>query len=57
MNTLNVLDFGAKGDGTTDCRPAFQKVITAANYCDTVIIPDGNFFLKDNIKTENTGLE
>ena len=24
--TYNILDFGAKNDGTTDCAPAFEKI-------------------------------
>jgi polygalacturonase len=39
----NVLDFGAKGDGTTDDSAAIQAAIAAATY--GVYFPQGNYIL------------
>ena len=47
----NVMDFGAKPDGITDCTKAFQNAINA---CDTagggiVKVPTGEFLLKGHL--------
>lgn len=47
MNTtLNILDFGAIGDGNTDCTVAVQKALDAASVCmGTVIVPPGKYMV------------
>ena len=55
-NEVNVRQFGAKGDGTTNDTSAFTKAIAAAN---TVIVPAGNYdidsiTLDKNIKIVGT---
>lgn len=44
----NILDFGAEGDGTTDCLPAIKKAINKCNVegGGKVIIPAGVYFSK-----------
>ncbi len=41
----NVLDFGARGDGTIDCAPAFQEALAAAGAAGggTVLAPPGKY--------------
>jgi len=53
---FNITDYGAVGDGQTDCTEAFKKAISAANEAGggRVVIPDGSFFtgpihLKSNV--------
>lgn len=55
--TLNVRDFGAKGDGITDDTLFIQSAILACPEHGRVLIPAGNYkitslFLKSNIKLE-----
>lgn len=49
--SLNVRDFGAKGDGETDDTPAFQKALTAAAQAGggTVLAPRGNYFFAGHL--------
>jgi hypothetical protein len=44
--TVNVKQFGAKGDGVTDATDAFIK---ALDYVDTVSVPNGNYILTAKI--------
>ncbi len=45
---LNVLDFGAKGDGSTDNTSAIQKALDAAGKTyGSVFIPEGNFLTSE----------
>ncbi len=53
---FNITDYGAVGDGKTDCTEAFKKAISAANKASggRVIVPKGTFFtgaihLKSNV--------
>ncbi|MGD2093499.1 MAG: glycoside hydrolase family 28 protein [Phycisphaerales bacterium] len=53
---FNITDYGAAGDGQTDCTEAFEKAISAANNAGggRVIVPVGSFFtgpihLKSNV--------
>lgn len=41
---LNVLDFGAKGDGTTNDRAAIQAAVTALSAGQTLVLPAGYTF-------------
>src|SRR5258706_10685283 len=43
--TLNVLDYGAKGDGATLDTAAIQRAIDAAKPGEVVLVPRGNTFL------------
>jgi len=53
---FSILNYGAKGDGTTDCTEAFKKAIEACNKAGggRVFVPDGDFLtgaihLKSNV--------
>lgn len=49
FSVLNVLDFGAVGDGTTDNGDAFQSALNAAVNGGTVYVPPGQFAFMDNV--------
>ena len=45
---LNVLDFGARGDGTTDDTAAIQKALdTAGKSFGAIFLPEGNYLCGD----------
>jgi hypothetical protein len=44
---LNVMDYGAKGDGTTDDTTAIQATITAAGDSGTVYFPKGSYSVSE----------
>lgn len=45
---LNLTDFGAKGDGRTDCAPAFARALTAADMGGWRLhVPAGRFLISD----------
>lgn len=50
-NALNVLDFGATGDGATDDTSAFQSALQAAAAAKhpTVFVPRGQYLIKGNL--------
>ena len=54
--TLNLRDFGATGDGTTDDAPAFQKALDAlaAAGGGTLFIPEGKYVIATPV-SKNTG--
>ena len=45
MTILNIVDGGAKGDGTTDNTSFIQNVVDKAQSGDTVVVPPGNFMI------------
>jgi hypothetical protein len=47
----NVLDFGAKGDGKTDCTRAFQTALNRMKEAGggTVFVPEGNYLFKGSL--------
>ena len=48
---LNIYDFGAKGDGSTDDTQAFQNAITrASSTAQPIFIPNGTFLITDTLK-------
>jgi Endopolygalacturonase len=51
---VNVMNFGAKGDGITDDTAAIQKAIdyASSNFIDTVIIPDGTFMINPTVSVK-----
>jgi len=58
---LDVRDFGAKGDGTTDDTRAIQTAINRADLGDTVVIPKGTYGvqtirLRSNVHIKGIGL-
>src|SRR2546427_10803834 len=54
-DVLSVLDFGAKGDGTTDDTAAFQRALDAATKAGggTVHAPRGNYFFAGHLNVAN----
>ena len=54
----NIVSFGAKGDGVTDCSPAIQKTLDAImeNGGGQLFIPQGKFLMKSQVGIENTEL-
>ena len=57
--TLNVLDFGAKGDGVTKDTAAIQKALDACgdNGGGTVLVPEGIFLTGSLTLRANTTLQ
>ena len=53
MDWVDVTDYGAIGDGTTDNSVAFEAADTAAAGRD-VLVPSGTFYLADNVTFENS---
>ena len=45
---INVKDFGAVGDGTTDDYPAFLDALEHTSEGSTIIVPYGNYYLSQN---------
>ncbi|HEU4837752.1 MAG TPA: glycosyl hydrolase family 28-related protein [Pyrinomonadaceae bacterium] len=56
--TLNVRDFGATGDGTTDDAPAFQKALDALATAGggTLFVPEGKYVIATPVNKNFTGL-
>jgi hypothetical protein len=56
--TLNLRDFGATGDGTTDDAPAFQKALDAlaAAGGGTLFIPEGKYVIATPVSKNFSGL-
>ncbi len=53
---VNVRDFGAKGDGTTDDAPAFAKAVAACPPNTAVYVPDGTYVLRDWVRVTRNDL-
>jgi hypothetical protein len=53
--TINVKDFGATGDGSTDDTSAFQSALTALTNGGVLIVPIGRYKLSDTL-TLKTGM-
>jgi len=55
---FNIVSFGAKGDGVTDCSPAIQKALDAImqNGGGQLFVPQGKFLMKSQVCIENTNL-
>lgn len=49
---VNVVDYGAVGDGTTNCTSAFAAAIATGK---TVVIPDGNYLINSTITLTTQG--
>ena len=52
---IDIRDYGAVGDGVTDCTPSIQAAINACSYGETVLVSGGRFltgalFLKSGIE-------
>ena len=52
MSTIDVRDYGAKGDGTTDDSAAFEAADAAASGR-TILVSQGTFYLSKNVTLEN----
>ena len=48
----NVLSYGAKGDGVTDCTNAFRTAVATGK---NVYVPAGNYLLKDSVTLSTQG--
>lgn len=48
LGTVDVRDYGAIGDGVTDCQSAFQAADAAANGR-KILVPDGTYFIGGNL--------
>lgn len=54
QQALSVLEFGAKGDGVTECTAAFQKALdAAANAGQVVSVPRGKYLFKGHLNVPN----
>jgi Pectate lyase superfamily protein len=55
--TLNVRDFGATGDGTTDDGPAFQKALDALATAGggTLFVPAGKYAIATPVSNDFSG--
>src|SRR6185369_12882563 len=55
--TLNVRDFGATGDGTTDDAPAFQKALDALATAGggTLFVPAGKYAIASTVSKDFSG--
>jgi hypothetical protein len=52
LGLVDVRDYGAKGDGVTDDSAAFNAADSAANGR-TVIVPEGDYLLTDDVSMQN----
>src|SRR5207247_11237065 len=51
-DALNVLSYGAKGDGRTNDRTAIQKAVDAAKAGDTVYFPAGTYLMAGGVRVD-----
>lgn len=49
---INVVDFGAIGDGQTDCTQAFIDAMNLANFNAQVYVPSGTYIVKDTVEVK-----
>lgn len=54
--TVNILDFGGKGDGITDNTRALRAAIQQCGSKGTIYIPSGNYLFKDTIVIRKSGI-
>lgn len=52
---INVLDFGAKGDGVNDDTEAFQKAINASYTGKSLFVPSGQYLISRTLNIKNAG--
>ncbi|WP_417248355.1 glycosyl hydrolase family 28-related protein [Celeribacter sp.] len=48
LGMIDVRDYGAVGDGVTDCTPAFEAADAAANGR-KILVPEGDYYLASNL--------
>ena len=55
---FNVTDYGARGDGVTDCNPPFKKAIAACTKAGggRVVVPKGTWLTNGPIHLDNNNL-
>ncbi len=58
MKTVfDITEFGAVGDGVTDCTEAIQKAMDAAGGCKgKITVPPGNYNVRGNLKLRGEGI-
>ena len=57
INVFDITEFGAVGDGVTDCTDAVQKAFDAAKDCKgQVIVPPGAYAVKGDLKLRGEGV-
>lgn len=56
LNIFNILEYGAIGDGITDCKTAFSAAINAMpkSKGNILFVPSGSFYSSDNINITRT---
>ncbi|WP_035055641.1 glycosyl hydrolase family 28-related protein [Carnobacterium pleistocenium] len=52
MATINVMDYGAVGDGITDDTTAIRRALSAGNY-NTIEFPAGTFLIKGTLSVNS----
>lgn len=56
-NQFDITDFGAVGDGITDCTRSIQDAMNAAQNCyGTVLVPPGKYMVSGNLKLRGQGV-
>ncbi len=57
INTFDITEFGAIGDGVTDCTEAVQKAFDAARDCKgKIVVPPGRYAVKGDLKLRGEGV-
>jgi hypothetical protein len=55
--TVNVLNYGAEGDGATECHTAFTNALAAVSGGGKLFIPSGTYVIEDSLLLDNSDIE